>query len=127
VFKNVRSVLYIGSDEEDQLLFCHAIDEIAQDIECIMAQSCAHARLLLENQAVPEYIFIDAYMTMVWNPECLTGIINDARLAEVKWINYTAQKTPQRPEHAQILQRFIRIPKPTATVDVAESLETLFK
>jgi hypothetical protein len=123
----VHKVLFIGSDEEDNLMFCQALDQTGWYTKCTMAQTCAHAQLLVNNGLEPDYIFIDGFMTMVWNPDCLTGLINDTKLSEVKWVNYTAQKMPARPEHGEILRNFIVIPKPTSPEDVVEAVRTLFR
>jgi hypothetical protein len=123
----VHKVLFIGNDEEDNSMFCQALDQASWDAKCTMAQSCGHAQLLLDNGVLPDYVFIDAFMTMIWNPDCLMGLLNDTRLKEVKWVNYTAQKIPAMPEHAEIVRNFIFISKPTMPEDVVESIRILFR
>jgi hypothetical protein len=123
----VHSVLFIGNDEDDHLMFCQAIDQAGLDAKCTIAQSCSHGRLLVDNGLLPDYIFIDAFMTMIWNPECLNGLINTTKLNKVRWVNYTAQKIPALPSHAEILRNFIFIAKPTTPEGVVESMRILFR
>lgn len=88
-------ILIIDDDQDDQVLFCEAVDAIDHEIACQTADDgVAGLRLLLTNtDQAPDIIFLDVNMPMMDGRETLTAIRKHPELAQVPVIIYSTSSS----------------------------------
>jgi DNA-binding response OmpR family regulator len=79
-------VMIIDDDAEDAMLLYEVIHGIAPEINCIISHSYISAKGILDDEAAPDYIFLDALMYPIGGKETLVRLNEMAKLSETKII-----------------------------------------
>lgn len=66
-----KSIMIIDDDEEDAMILYDVIQEIAPGSKCSISHSYESAKAFLEEEAAPDYIFLDALMYPIGGKETL--------------------------------------------------------
>lgn len=69
--KNIKTVLYVDDDEDDQNIFIECLKEAAPDLTCRTADDGTHALEIIENIPSPVCIYIDINMPIMNGIELL--------------------------------------------------------
>lgn len=85
------TILLVDDDEDDRQLFIEATKEVDDTITChpVSDGMKALAYLRDDRNGLPDFIFLDLYMTGLSGEECLAEIKNEMRAAGVPVIVYT--------------------------------------
>ena len=90
-----KTILLIDDDEDDQLIFKDAINEVHSDIECLIASNGKDAYFQLEKSpAPPSLIFLDLNMPVMNGFEFLERIKKSDRLKNIPVVIYTTSDSP---------------------------------
>ena len=89
-----RKILLIDDDEDDQLIFIDAINEVMYGIECITASNCNDGLALLKLSPQPDLVFLDINMPLINGFECLKSIKNDPQLNKIPVIIFSTSDNP---------------------------------
>ena len=93
-------ILLIDDDKDDQALFCEAIEMIAPQIDCEVADNGAEGiRRLTSTSELPILVFLDINMPVMNGWETLTAIRNNPVLKKTKVVMYTTSS--QRSDKVQ--------------------------
>jgi CheY-like chemotaxis protein len=69
-----KNILLVEDDEDDQLFFKEALNDIFPRATCLIANNGSHALDLLDIFPLPDIIFLDTNLPMMNGFECLTAI-----------------------------------------------------
>lgn len=88
--KNFKQIFLADDDEDDQLFFVNAMEEINPAFDCQIARNGEMALKLLKNAAdIPAIIFLDINMPIINGMDCLKALRADARFDPVPIIMLT--------------------------------------
>lgn len=125
---NVRQLLYIDDDEDDQELFQMAITEINGSINCIAANSAFDAlQKLINAEWKPEVIFLDLNMPVMDGQEFLREVRKRNELRNIPVIIWS---TSSHPSVIQVLKEMGAhdfITKPDSYPQIVTVLESLLR
>jgi DNA-binding NtrC family response regulator len=89
----MKNILIIDDDDDDRTLFCEAVEKIAPDYNCIVADDNDCIAIINGMDSVPDLIFLDMHFTRgVTGVECLARIKSIINVKRV--IIYTGSKNP---------------------------------
>lgn len=120
-----RKILIIDDDADDRDLFKEALQEIDNDIECLMARNGLEAiNLLLACQpsALPDRIFLDLNMPRMGGRQCLAELQNLHAIKNIPVIIFTTSKLPDDREEMKRLGAVGFITKPSRFSELVEQL-----
>jgi CheY-like chemotaxis protein len=66
-----KTIMIIDDDEEDAMILHDVIQEIAPGSKCTISNSYQSAKAVLDEEAAPDYIFLDALMYPIGGKETL--------------------------------------------------------
>jgi len=99
---NIRQLLYIDDDEDDQEIFQMAVTEINDSINCIAANSASEAlQKLINAEWKPEIIFLDLNMPVMDGQEFLQEVRKRNELRNIPVIIWS---TTSHPSMIQLLK-----------------------
>src|SRR5688500_560159 len=91
------NILIIDDDTEDTEIFCHALKEVAPDINCRIVNNPKTALAYLTNNTnPPQYIFLDANMIFMDGKECLKELRKMEMLDSTRIIMYSGYLTEKQ-------------------------------
>lgn len=96
-----KSILLVDDDEDDRLFFQEALDDLGNPVLFKSAQHGLDAINTLENDALPNAIFLDLNMPVLDGHECLKQIRSNPQYNDVKIIIYS---TSYNLEVAEVLK-----------------------
>jgi len=114
------TILVIDDDEDDRKLFCEAVSDVDQTMECIGAAGGQEGLHYLTNvdNPVPDFIFLDLRMPGLSGQQCLEEIKCVPRLAKVPVIVYTTSRDENESAKLKNLGAAHFMSKPVAPNDV---------
>jgi CheY-like chemotaxis protein len=99
-----KRILLVDDDADDQFIFKDAMNEIASDIECIIANNGLEALVNLKtSDPAPSLIFLDLNMPLMNGFECLERIKNDNQFKQIPVIIFTTSDSPADQKQTQQL------------------------
>lgn len=120
--------LLIDDDQDDREIFSMALEEVDQEIKCIMANNGITALNTLRsgNALVPDYIFIDLNMPKMNGLECLQEIQKLSHLREALVFMYSTSVDDYVLQKSIALGAREFIVKPTGITPLVEKLSEVF-
>jgi CheY-like chemotaxis protein len=124
----MKSVLFIDDDEDDKLVFGHALSAIDQNILYLTASDGQEALKILQSDLVimPDVIFMDLNMPKMDGFTCLDKIKKDDELKEIPVMILSTSTNPKDMEKAKSLGAKKFITKPSTYTGLIETLKTSF-
>ena len=117
-------ILYADDDIDDCALVVEALERIDPMIECTMVNDGKQAlTLLTEDEALPDYIFLDVNMPVMDGKNCLIEIKKDERLRDIPVVIYSTTQNESEIEELYAIgaQEYLR--KPNSFNDLCFSLK----
>jgi CheY-like chemotaxis protein len=122
----MKSVLFIDDDEDDKLVFGHALSAVDQNILYLTASDGQEALKILKDELIilPDVIFMDLNMPKMDGFTCLDHIKKMEDLKEIPVLILSTSTNPRDMERAKSLgaQKFIT--KPSTYSGLVEALKT---
>ena len=119
--------LLVDDDEDDQEIFCLALEKVDPSINCLTASDGREALLMLKNKSVtPDYIFLDLNMPQMDGKECLKEIRKHDHLRNIPVIIFTTSSAPRDVEETKRLGATSFITKPPLVSTLAKKLLDVF-
>ena len=120
-------VLIIDDDAEDTEIFCHALKDVAPDVNCLVVNNPRTGLTYLANGAEsPQYIFLDANMCLIDGKECLRELRKIKSLNDTKIIMYSGYINERQLAEMKKLGADHYLNKPNSYEDLRRSLAELF-
>src|SRR5688572_12882987 len=121
-------VLIVDDDEDDRDLFCTAVHEIDQSIDCAMSRNGEEALQALRKKTLPEphLIFFDLNMPRVNGIQCLQELKKDKTLQHIPVVIYTTSKLIEDKQITQRLGAVDFITKPSSFTDLCRLVRETF-
>ncbi|RAW02017.1 response regulator [Pseudochryseolinea flava] len=92
---NIR-IVNVDDDQDDRDLFCHVIQKIDPEIQCIQIDSGEEAvEMLSRNEIIPDYIFMDINMPRMNGYECVKEIHHYSSLRNTTIVMYSSTFNPR--------------------------------
>ena len=122
----MKSVLFIDDDEDDKLVFGHALSAVDQNILYLTASDGQEALKILQNDLVilPDLIFMDLNMPKMDGFTCLDHIKKNSDLKEIPVMILSTSTNPRDVERAKSLGAKNFITKPSTYTGLVETLKT---
>lgn len=110
-----RLFLIVDDDIDDCEFFCEALNEIAPNIECYVANNGEEAlkKLRAESKSIPDVIFLDLNMPCMDGKTCLKELKKDNLLKEIPVVIYTTSSNKDDIDETKTLGAFHYITKPS--------------
>ncbi|MBA3828056.1 MAG: response regulator [Taibaiella sp.] len=90
-----KKILLIDDDEDDQLMFCDALNEINSSVECaVVNNGQAGLDYLYHNPPPPDIIFLDLNMPIMNGYECLTALKQQDSYKDIPVIIFSTSSSP---------------------------------
>lgn len=109
-----KQFLLVDDDRDDRELFCEALADVSNEINCQTAASANEALELLSalHPGKPDVIFLDINMPLVSGWECLTQLKKNEQYKDIPVIIYSTSSHSRDREIARDLgaHRFITKP-----------------
>jgi len=107
-------VLIIDDDEDDRDIFCAAIHDLGESIECKVAESCLEGHQVLSQNlhALPDYIFLDINMPKVDGDTCFRRLKKDTSVSHIPVLMYSTSSDEQEIKHFYEKGAFAFVTKP---------------
>ena len=124
----MRSVLFIDDDEDDKLVFGHALSAIDTSIQYLTASDGLEALKILNEELVilPDLIFMDLNMPKMDGFTCLDKIKQNKDLKEIPVMILSTSTNPTDMEKAKKLGAKTFITKPSTYTGLIETLKSSF-
>jgi CheY-like chemotaxis protein len=118
----------IDDDSDDQEIFCMALEEMGEDVNCIYASDGVDAlNRLSDDSFTPDYIFIDMNMPRMNGNQCLKEIKKIKRLRDVPIYMYSTSADPDAVSETKLLGAAGFIVKPTSVAELTRTLNFCLK
>lgn len=102
--KEPKICLLVDDDPDDQEVFLSALSDVSSTAHCLVAADGDHALELLHNEeAIPDYIFLDLNMPKMDGFELLTAIRKSKILRDIPVIVYSTTSQASQIEKAKKL------------------------
>ncbi|RFM27193.1 response regulator [Deminuibacter soli] len=118
--------LVIDDDMDDQEIFELAIRETGKNCSCLFAGSGEEGLQLLEQEPLPDYIFLDLNMPRVNGLQCLEAIRRKDNLQRVPVIIYSTSSQQVYINKAMLLGATAFITKPSSIAGLSGLLNHFF-
>lgn len=124
----MKSVLFIDDDEDDKLVFGHALKAIDTNIQYLTASDGLEALKILNEDLVilPDLIFMDLNMPKMDGFTCLDKIKKSKELKEIPVLILSTSTNPRDMEKARSLGATNFITKPSTYTGLIETLKSSF-
>lgn len=121
-------VLIVDDDEDDRDLFCIAVHEIDESIDCAMARNGEEALNALRKNALPkpDLIFLDLNMPRVNGVQCLHELKKDQTLKHIPVVMYTTSKLTEDKDLAYRHGAVDFITKPSSFTQLCNMIKVIF-
>lgn len=122
-------IMIVDDDEDDIELFCDAVKELDNDIECISASNGEDAihKLTRESQPLPDYIFLDLNMPRLNGKQCLKRLKVNPRLRDIPVIIYSTSKLKEDMEETRQLGAVHFLTKPDKVKDLRKAIASILE
>ncbi len=119
-----KVILLVDDDADDRDMFCEALHEVDDSVECIAAQDGAEALGILQAGlgTLPDWIFLDLNMPRLNGQQCLSEIKRTGTLLHIPVIIYTTSKQQQDIDETRKLGAAHFITKPNTFDGICRSI-----
>jgi CheY-like chemotaxis protein len=125
--KDLMKVLIIDDDAEDTEIFCHALKDIAPDVNCLVVNNPRTGLTYLATGIEPpQYIFLDANMYLIDGKDCLRELRKMENLNNTKIIMYSGYINERQLAEMKKLGADHYLNKPNSYEDLRKSLAEFF-
>jgi CheY-like chemotaxis protein len=128
LLQRVRHVFLVDDDEDDQLFFVEAIQEIDPSIHCSIAENGRKAlnrlRALVE---LPDLIFMDINMPELNGFDCLKELKKCPRLQAIPVIMLSTSVSSKDIDYSAELGAKMFFTKPSSYTSLCDILKKIFK
>jgi CheY-like chemotaxis protein len=109
-------ILLVDDDDDDVELFCMALRDVDEHIECMTAHNGEEAMVLLRSKSTPkpELIFLDMNMPRMNGRQCLANLKTDTELCDIPVVMYSTSKMEEDIDELLKLGATYFLTKPTA-------------
>jgi CheY-like chemotaxis protein len=127
VNKYLMKILIIDDDAEDTEIFCHALKDVAPDVNCLVVNNPRTGLTYLAGGTEPpEYIFLDANMNFIDGKDCLKELRKMEALKNTKIIMYSGYISEKQLEEMKKLGADRYLNKPNSYEDLRRILASVF-
>ncbi len=120
-------ILLIDDDEDDRDFFQFALETINKNIRYVGVESGYDALNLLQNNSLPDYIFLDLNMPGMSGRECLSELKNTPNLSHIPVIIFSTSSDPHDKEETKQLGAVDFITKPSKTSELTQALNNFIQ
>jgi CheY-like chemotaxis protein len=121
------NILIIDDDAEDTEIFCHALKEVAPDINCLVVNDPKTGIGYLKDNSQPPYaIFLDANMVLINGRECLIELRKIQKLKDTRIIMYSGYMSDKQIEEYRKLGADEMWSKPSSYDGLRKALSDFF-
>jgi CheY-like chemotaxis protein len=125
--KNAKRILIVDDDEDDQLYFRDAINQVNPGIQCEMANNGKEALVQIEIPPPPDLIFLDLNMPVMNGYECLATLKKTNRYKHIPVVIFTTSKNSMDIERSQNLGASLFLTKPSNFTILCNKLRTILE
>ena len=124
-----QTIMIVDDDEDDIELFCEAVKDVDQNIECICAPNGEEAltKLSKENASLPDFIFLDLNMPRLNGKQCLRKLKSSLKLRDIPVIIYTTSKLKEDVEETRQLGAASFLTKPNKVNDLRKAIASILQ
>jgi CheY-like chemotaxis protein len=124
-----QTIMIVDDDEDDIELFCEAVKDVDQNIECICAPNGEEAlnKLSKENASLPDFIFLDLNMPRLNGKQCLRKLKSSSKLRDIPVIIYTTSKLKEDVEETKQLGAASFLTKPNKINDLRKAIASILQ
>ena len=124
-----RLFLLVDDDNDDCEFFCEALNEVAPNIECSVANNGVEAlkKLREDLTKLPDIIFLDLNMPCMDGRTCLKELKEDNTLKEIPVIIYTTSSNQHDIDETKALGAFHYLTKPSSFKDLREQIVSVLE
>lgn len=117
-------LLLIDDDEDDKLLFCEALGEVAPQISCLTALNGREAVAQLTDLEIelPDLIFLDVNMPIMDGWQCLALLKANPNCQNIPVIMYSTSSYPEDRVKAKRGGALLFFTKPSSFTELKKSL-----
>ena len=108
-----KRILLVDDDEDDQLYFRDAINELNHLLECDIANNGREALVQMEVPPPPDLIFLDLNMPVMNGYECLELLKKEDRYKHIPVVIFTTSKDPKDIDKVRKMGANLFFTKPT--------------
>jgi len=119
--------MIVDDDEDDIELFCETVKELDNEIECISASNGEDAIRKLEDEPLPDYIFLDLNMPRLNGKQCLQRLKVNTRLRDIPVIIYSTSKLKEDMEETSRLGAVHFLTKPDRVSDLRMAIASILE
>jgi len=116
------TILLIDDDEDDRDFFQLALADINNDIGFLSAESGYEAFDLLQNNKLPNYIFLDLNMPGMSGRECLTELKSNHAFKSIPVVIFSTSSDPRDIKETKQLGAIDFITKPSKISDLVNAI-----
>jgi CheY-like chemotaxis protein len=125
---NKLNCLLVDDDSEERDIFCMALEDMGENINCIHADNGMDALEKLRSQNfIPDFIFIDMNMPRMNGNQCLEEIKKITYLEKVPVYMYSASAEPEIVAETKRLGAAGFIVKPGSVAELTKTLNFCLK
>ena len=125
--EKTRVILLVDDDADDRSMFCDALHEVDDSVECITAQDGVEALGILRTKAgaLPDFIFLDLNMPRLNGQQCLREIRQALHLEHIPVIIYTTSRQQRDIDETKRLGAAGFITKPNTFDGICRSIASV--
>jgi CheY-like chemotaxis protein len=121
------TILYVDDDPDDRQLFIEAVKAMDDQVICVTARDGIEALDYLENNDLPNVVFLDINMPLMDGKKCLAEIRYTRRTSALPVIMFTTSNDPGERGECEVLGSTDFVRKPVSYQDMASILSTIFR
>jgi CheY-like chemotaxis protein len=122
--KKSNYLMVVDDDEDDRMLFCHMLNQVAKNIGCLREVNGQEALNYLQKKdsSVPDLIFLDINMPVMSGWEFLNRMKKENRLKQIPVIIFSTSSNPRDIQIAYDLGALSYCVKPDDPADLRDML-----
>ena len=123
-----KKIFLVDDDEDDQLFFIDALNEIDPNIQCSVAKNGKEAiKILKDLNVFPDVIFLDLNMPFMNGFECLRVLKTEIKLSIIPIVIFTTSNDPRDVQLTHRLGAEVFLSKPNDFNQLKQKLEHILK
>ncbi len=123
-----RNILLVDDDEDDQVLFVDALNQIDNTFNCLIANNGLEALASLHTKRpTPDIIFLDLNMPKMNGYECLAEIRKQAQFKHIPVAIYTTSKVEEERDFPMLREAQYFFRKPNDFIEFTNELSKILQ
>lgn len=120
--------MIVDDDDDDIELFCEAVKDVDERIDCVCASNGEEALNKLNNgEILPDFIFLDLNMPRLNGKQCLKKLKNNLKLRNIPVIIYSTSKLKEDVEETKQLGAASFLTKPNKVNDLRKAISSILQ